>query len=916
MRVIGIVVASFWLVLAAGGSALAQTAPPVEHYRLDNGLEVLLAPDARVPKVGMALVYRVGGMNEPAGRSGFAHLFEHLMFSGTQKYPNIDETYSRLGISYNASTEDDQTRFLADGLASALPVLLSVEADRMANLGSEVDQTELDLERNVVKNEMRQNVLDSAGQQGILQLRTALFPKPHPYAEAVIGSIADLDAAQLTDVQAFFNAYYVPNNAILALAGNFDVAEVKAQIADTFGRIARGADVPLPHAEAPPPVTVRIDSVDRVSSPWVVLALAGPPVESTDSIALTLAADLLGNYEYGVLRRALIETGIATSAGASWQSGRLGGRLIISATAGNGVSPEMLEAKLREAITGFTAGEFRDEDIQRTRRSIDLAWQRAAESMLGRAMALAMRFDLMGAGMPLLGEDSRVAKMTAADVAEVSRRIMVPAMMSVLTVLPGPPAGYPDVLTASSGDSQPIVAPARPHVDVPDLPLGEPGTGTLPAMETATLSNGIRVVHYLMPSAPVAFVSVSAAGGTMSDPPGKEALIQLVAMLMSRGAGERDFNAFSRAAKDIGADVSGQPGSQLTAVSLSVVPDEFPKGIDLLADAVLRPRFDAAEWNSLKAEVLQGLAMQARQPVARAYRALIDMVFPTEPGKSAYNATVESVSSLTIDDLRAMHAKLFTPKVTTIYSVGPIPLATVTGDLERAFGSWVNDSAGIELVPHPPAHVAPGRKIWIAPGEGETSQSTIFLARPAPALDDKRLLSAMTVASLLGGSDESRLNRVLRKAKGYSYGVNAGVWTNIPTGGLLMLSAPVQADKVGASLAEIFTAFDSLASVPVSELELTRSTMGAASTQAGLAETAGGLLGLVMSAVDVGMTAEELNGWIADLITQTLPTVQAEAEQMASLDDAIIVISGDPAVVLPQLEEIGITDAEILKLGD
>lgn len=838
------------------------------------------------------------------------------MFSGTQKYPSIDETYSRLGISFNASTDDDQTRYVADGLASALPVLLSVEADRMANLGGEVDQTELDIERNVVKNEMRQNVLDSPGQQGVLQLRTALFPKPHPYAEAVIGSIADLDAAQLSDVQAFFNKYYVPNNAILALAGNFDVAEVKAQIADTFGRVPRGADVPLPTAEAPPAQVVRINSVDRVASPWVVLAVAGPPVQSTDSIALTLAADLLGNYEYGVLRHALIDTGLATSAGASWLPGRLGGRLIISATAADGVSAEELEGKLREAITAFNAGEFRDEDIQRTRRSIDLGWLRAAESMLGRAMALVTRFDYFGGGVPLLGADARIDAMTGATVAEVSRRLMTPETMSVLTILPGPPAGYPDVLTASSGEGAPIAAPARPKVDIPALPIGEQAAGSIPARESATLSNGIKVVHYLMPSSPVAYIAVSSAGGTMSDPQGKEALIQLMAGMMSRGAGERDFNSFSRAAKDIGADISGQPGNQQTSMALSVVPDEFPKGIDLLADAVLRPRFDDAEWAVLKAQALQGLVSQARQPVARAYRALIDMVFPTQPGTSAYNATTESIASLTVDELRAMHAKLFTPKVTTIYSVGPIPLDKVTGELERAFGGWSNDSAGITVLPHPPAEIPPGRRIWIAPSEGEAAQSTIFLVRRAPGLDDKRLLSAMSVANLLGGSDDSRLNRVLRKTKGYSYGVNAGIWTNIPSGGLMMLSAPVQADKVGASLAEIFAAFDGLATVPVSELELTRSTMSAASTQASLAETAGGLLGLVLTAADVGMTAEDLNGWIGDLATQTLPGVQAEATELSSLADTTIVISGDPAVIQPQLAEIGITDAEVLALDE
>jgi predicted Zn-dependent peptidase len=519
--------------------------------------------------------------------------------------------------------------------------------------------------------------------------------------------------------------------------------------------------------------------------------------------------------------------------------------------------------------------------------------------------------------VPLLGEDPRIAALTTADVAAVARKFMAPDAMSVLTILPGQPGGYPDVLTASSGTGEPIVAPARPHVDVPALPMGKPGTGTLPPMETATLSNGIRVVHYLTPSAPQAYVAVSVPGGSMSDPAGKEGLFSLTTTLMTRGAGERNFAAFSKATKDIGANVSAVPGNQQTSIGLSVLPEEFAKGIDLLADAVLRPRFEAAEWEPLKAETLQGVTAQRQQPAGRAYLALTDMLFPTQPGLSAFNITPAAVLGLTLEDVRGLYGQLFTPKGATIYSVGPVDLAVVTAELERAFGTWQSDSPGMSSLPHPPAQFAPGRKIWIAPAKGDTSQSTIFLARPAPALnDDGKLLPAMAVASLLGGSEDSRLNRVLRKAKGYSYGVNAGIWTDIPSGGLLMVTAPVQADKVGASLAEIFAAFDRLATEPVTDLELIRSTMSAASTQAGLAETAGGLLGLVLTAADVDMTAEDFNSWIGGLATQTLPAVQKEATDLAALDSAVIVISGDPAVVLPQLAEIGITDAEVLTLED
>lgn len=911
MRLIGSLLVVVGFVLAGTAASTAEDQPPVVQYRLDNGLEVLLAPDHKVPKVGLALVYGVGGMNEPAGRSGFAHLFEHLMFSGTEEYPRIDDTYSALGVQNNAFTEEDRTIYVDDALASTLPVLLSVEADRMANLGRAVDQHELDLQRDVVKNEMRQTVLDSAGQPGMEALRAALFPKPHPYAESVIGSIADVDAAKLEDVKAFFDAYYVPNNAVLSLAGDFDVEAVKAMIAETFGLVPRGADVAVPTASAPKPVALRLDFTDRLPSPIVVLAVAGPGVDAPQSVALTVATDLLGNYEYGVLRRELVNTGIAINASAGWDPGRLGGRLLISATAAPGVAPDVLEAALRKSVAGFAASTLDAADIERARRSLRLGRQLSAESMLDRARALATRFDLYGADSPGLGDDPKLLTLTAAEVEAAFRALVVPEALSVLTITPGARSDYPAVLKASSGTAEPIAAAPRPVVNVPMLAAGKPGRAELPPIETATLSNGIRLVHYKTDDSPRVLVAASVTGGSGSDEPGKEGLVELTAMMMSRGAGERGFEAFSKAAKDIGADLSGQADMQQTAVVLAVPPEEFGAGVDLLADAVLRPRFEPSEWGALRAEVQQGLAYRKMDPGSLAYYAMEELAFPTPEGRAALETTPATVDALTVDEARAMHLRLFTPKTMTIYSVGAIGLDAVKPELERAFGAWSNDSAGLKPVPHPSAAFAEGLKVYIAPSVGD-SQAIIYLARPAPAFNDPGLVETIAVARLLGGDFTSRLNQVLRETHGYSYGVDASVWSNIPTAGMLTVSSAVQADKVGPALADIIAGFGSLASVPVADAELARTVMATAAGTAGSVETSGGLFGLVMSAAGMGLTAEELNGKLDEIVALKLPAVQAAAQSMASLERAVVVIAGDPQSILPQLETIGITDVTVI----
>lgn len=912
MRVIGSVLVAIGLMLGGAAVAAGDELPPVVQYRLENGLEVLLSPDSKVPKVGLALVYRVGGMNEPAGRSGFAHLFEHLMFSGTTEYPKIDDTYSALGVDNNAFTEEDRTVYVADALASALPVLLSVEADRMANLGREVDQRELDLQRDVVKNEMRQTVLDSAGQPGMQALRSALFPAPHPYAEAVIGSIADLDAARLDDVRAFFDRFYVPNNAVLALAGDFDVETVKGLIADTFGRVPRGADVALPEAAEVKPVALRLEVTDRLPSPIVVLATAGPAIGSLDSAALMVAGDLLGNYEYGVLRRELVNKGLAINATAGWDPGRFGGRFLISATAAPGVTPDALEAALRKAVADFIAAPQDPAGIERARQTLRLGRALSAEALLDRARSLATRYDLYGEASPGLADDPQLVGLTAGDVETAVRARLAPEELSVLTMLPGAARSeYPAVLQASSGTAQPIVAEPRPLVEMPRLAAGEPGRAKLPPMETATLSNGIRVVHYETSGSPLVLLAASVSGGAGSDVPGEEGLIELTTMMMSRGAGERGFEAFSKAAKDIGADISGQTGMEQSAVVLGVPPDNFAAGVQLLADAVQRPRFEQPEWDALKAEVQQGLAYRKMDPGALAYYAMEELAFPIPAGRAALEPTPAGVEALTVADARATHLKLFTPSTMTIYSVGSVSLANVTAELERNFGGWSNESPGIASVPHPSAAIGEGLKVYVAPSAGN-SQAIINLSRPAPAFNDEGVLEAIAVARLLGGDFTSRLNQVMREAKGYSYGVGASVWTNIPTGGMLTVSSAVAADKVGEAIADLRAGFEGLASLPVAQAELDRTVMATASGTAGAVETSSGLFGLVMSAASAGMTAEEMNGKLDEIVALKLPAVEAEAQSLASLDRALVVISGDPQSILPQLQAIGITDVTVI----
>jgi predicted Zn-dependent peptidase len=902
MRVAGYLLG--FLLLCGSAVARADEAPEVVQFALDNGLEVLLAPDHKVPKVGLTLVYRVGGMNEPSGRSGFAHLFEHLMFSGTPEYPRFDAIYSALGIDNNAFTADDRTTYISGGLASALPVMLSVEADRMANLGDDVTQAELDLQRNVVKNEIRQKVLDTPGQRGAIELKAALFPKPHPYAEATIGSTADLDAATLADVRAFFARYYVPNNATLAISGDFQVDAVKAMLDETFAKVPRGADVAVPAAQQPKPAAVRIETTDRVVTPVVTMALAGPLIGTTESAALGLASDLLGNPNHGMLRRTLVNTGLATAASADWDANRLGGQFTVSATAADGVTAQALEAALREAVAKFVASELDAEDVARVRDNLLLGRRISSEGLLSRARALAERYDLFGARSYGLTDDPVLAGLTRDQAQATVRTLLTPDHFSVLTISPGAPGPVPAVLDESTGVPAPIVVAERPEVAIPKLAAGEPQRAALPAREVGTLSNGIELVHYRVPGSPMSYVVATVSGGFGSDTPGKEGLIELTGSMLSRGAGERDYEAFSKAASDLGASISTLADVARTAVVLGVPPDRFAAGTTLLADAILRPRFAADEWKLIQAQVVQGLAYRKMSGPAVGYYALQDKVFPLPPGRAALDPEPETVAALTLDEAKATYARLFTPTTMTIYSVGPDGIGSMQPALEAAFGGWKSDSDGIPLQRHPPAVVPEGLHVYIKPFAAE-AQAVIYLARPAPAFGEPGFLEATATVALLGGDFTSRLNRVLRETKGYSYGVSAGLANDLLEGGLLTVSAPVQADRVGEALKDIVAGFGSLATEPVTEEELTRTVMSAATVAASVGETGVGLIRLVVSSEGVGMTPEQSQDLMDDIVALRLPDVQAEAKALSELDRAVVVIGGDPAALVPQLEAAG-----------
>jgi predicted Zn-dependent peptidase len=890
--------------LASAGGANAQDYSSLLRYSLDNGLDVVLLPDHRVPKVVVDISYRVGAMNEPPGRSGFAHLFEHLMFAGTPAYPSIDVAYGAVGVSINASTWDDRTMYYAQGMSSVLPLMLSIEADRMANQGEAIGQKDLDVQRDVVLNEMRQNVLDAVKETGYEALRTSLFPAPHPYNRAVIGSMPDLEAATIEDVHAFFDTYYVPNNATLVVNGDFDVDRVRRLIDETFGKIPRGADVPRPVPTPVDPAHVWLEVEDKVPTPTILLGWAIPPLQDPDPGYLRVPLELLINPDYGVLRQKLVDTGLASTVTGWIEPGYLGGRFVLTVNSAEGTDPAALEAAARSAVAEFVAGEVTSEAVEREKRKIILADRAGNERMLTLADNILIFTEVANDPRLATDDDPYVVASTPDTAMSVSRRYLDPVDASVVVIMPGDRGGYPDVLTTSSGTSVALDTPARPTVDIPKLQPDEAVAASAPVRETATLSNGIKVIHYPIPTAALNYLMAVSEAGTLSAPEGSEGIIELASTVAVRGARGLAPADFGRAIKDLGGEISSQADPHATALTLSIPPENLGAGVALFADAVRAPDFNEHEWEVQKAATLDELGLREGDLDDVAIRYGEWALFPKRPGKGAIDRSIASVEKLQLTDAKALFGQLFNPGNVTLYSVGSAKLDDVVAALERELGDWASTLPPLpdegQLTTSFPAKP----RVLLVPEPG-ASQASIFVAVPAPGYDDPHRAESEAVFNLLTYDFISRINSVVREEKGYSYGTGGALYGGVRKGSIMTVEAPVERDTVGPALEEIVKGFASLVSDPPHPDEIQRTVIGSYADIAEASETAQGLFDELWNQLAVGSTIEEEHDFRLQVIGLKLPDVQAQAKALAPLDHALILVVGDPDVVRPQLEGLG-----------
>ncbi|MDR3638132.1 MAG: pitrilysin family protein [Isosphaeraceae bacterium] len=800
--------------LVAGASARADERQPqipdlkVETYTLPNGLEVILHQDHKTPIVAVNLWYKVGSKNEKTGRTGFAHLFEHLMFQGSK---NHDTEYfgplEQVGAQINGSTTEDRTNYFETVPSNALERALWLESDRMGYLLPALTQEKLDNQRDVVKNERRQSVDNVPYGQSEEKLLELLYPPGHPYHHSVIGSMADLSAASLQDVSAFFRTYYSPNNASLCIAGDFDPAETKRLVAKYFGSFPRGPEV----AKLPPQVPTLPESkhftmTDAVSLPRAQLVWPTVPNGHPDEQALDILAAVLGGLpkENRLYRALMYDRQLAARVQASHPTNQLAGVFEIELSARPGQKLDELIRLADAELERLRTDGPTDTEVLKAQNERESQLVIGLESETTKADFLNQYNVVFGDPMAYKREMVRLFAVTAADVKRVANQYLKGHRIR-LDVLPGPPAQRAPESEVDRSKQTPVEMPklaaVKDEFDRSVMPkLGPTPRFTPPKVERRTLSNGLELLVVERHDLPILTLNMVVRGGETLEPKGREGVASLTASLLTEGTTTRDSLALAGALAEIGTSLHANGGLESSSVTLTTLTKHTEKALDLFSDVVLNPTFPEREIKRLKVQRLARLQARLDQPQEIAKLVFRRILYGLgHPYGRPDLGTPKSVQAITRDDVVAFHKRLYLPNNAALIAVGDTTPSALAAALEKSLKTWKPGEAAKEVLPEVPA----SRPLTVylvdkpAAAQSMLYVGAVGLPRSTPDYFPLEVLNAA-----LGGQFSSRINLNLREDKGYTYGAHSAfVFRQGP--GPFVTVAPVQTDVTKAALVEL-----------------------------------------------------------------------------------------------------------------
>jgi zinc protease len=887
-------------ILMAGwtSNARAQTDIdiPFEKFVLDNGLTVIVHEDHKAPIVAVNVWYHVGSKNELPGRTGFAHLFEHLMFNGSEHY---DDDYFKVlepigATDLNGTTNVDRTNYFQNVPTSAVDVALWMESDRMGHLLGAIDQARLDEQRGVVQNEKRQGENQPYGRAfGTVAENT--YPAGHPYSWSTIGSMEDLNAASLEDVQEWFRAYYGTANAVIVIAGDIDPQTAKEKAERYFGDIPSGPPIAKQEAWiAKMTGSHRQVMQERVPQARVYKVWNVAEWGSAQARYLDLVTDVLAQGKTSRLYKRLVyDDEIATAVSAFIWIREIGSQVWIQGTARPGVELVEVEQAIDEELARLIAEGPTARELERVKTQHRAGFVRGVERIGG----FGGKSDVLAANEVYGGSPDfynvrleRVANATAEDLRGAAERWLSDGVF-ILEVHP-----FPEYETIASDVDRPAGPPEA----------GAPPTAEFPSLERTTLSNGLQVILARRDAIPVVNMRLLVDAGYAADQHGVPGSASLALAMLDEGTRNRDALEISEELAMLGTTLSTSSNLDMSIVSLSALEDNLEASVDLFADVIRNPAFPNADFERLKRQRLAQIQQEKVRPVSMALRVFSRLLYGE--GHAYGNpltgsGTEESVSRITRDDLAEFHGTWFKPNNATLVVVGATTLDEISPVLESRFRDWRGGNVpakNLATVDHKPSSA-----VYIV-DRPDALQSVIFAGHIAPPKGNPEEIALETMNTIFGGDFSARVNMNLREDKHWSYGAQSLFWAARGQRPFFVY-APVQTDKTKESIVEVAKELrEIVGDRPVTPEELDVAKASRTLTLPGSWETANAVAGSISNMVRYGLESDYYDTYAGRVRSLDLDQVQSAAQNTLRPDNVVWVVVGDRGEIEQGIRELDI----------
>jgi len=904
-----------------------------EKITLDNGLEVVFHKDESDPVTAVALTFHVGSSREKEGKTGFAHLFEHLLFLESENLGKggLDKMSSRIGGSgANGSTSRDRTNYFQTVPNDALEKMIWAEADKVGYFINTVTEEVVAKEKQVVKNEKRQGVDNRPYGHTNYVIDKNLYPEGHPYSWQVIGSLEDLQSATLNDVKEFYNRWYVPNNATLVIAGDFDSEQARKWVHKYFDDIPRGQEVePL---EKKP---VRLDETKKLyyednfaRLPELRLTWSGVHNYHPDSYALQILTQLLSEGKKAPLNQVLIEEKQLTSNVSMYsQNSELAGEVSLRIRAYPGVDLDEVSAALDEAFSRFEEEGFSESDLNRIKAGIETNFYNGLSSVLGKAFQLA-QYNIFAGDPGFINEDIKnTLAVTESDVMSAYEKYIKDKNFIATSFVPENQADLAlnnsqaakiteEKIVMGREDEQFDLGESSSYEKTPssfdrskEPPYGDSPEMNIPEVWTADLDNEMAVYGIENSELPLVQFNLRLKGGLMLDQPDKVGVANLVAELMTKGTASKTPQELEEAINELGANLNIYAGSQNINITGNTLSRNFEATIDLLEEIILEPRWDEKEFELARQRVLSRIAQQKGDPNSIASNEFDKLIYGEDHILSNNPiGTAESVESITMADLKSFYQKYISPSLADLHVVGSVAEEEVVVSLDGLIANWESSGAKVPSYETPEPITESKVYFYDVPDAKQSVLNFGYLAMPET---DPDYYPATVMNYILGGgSFASRLTQELREGKGYTYGIGSG-FSGTTIAGAFRIRSSVRTNVTYESTQLVK---DILQEYPNTftdkDLETTKSFLLKSNARA--FETYGAKLNLLQNMSAYGWSADYVKEREQIVKEMTKERISNLANTYADPDKMIYLVVGDAETQLDRLKGLGYGDPVLL----